>query len=336
MTVRQPTSLLWFAAPLAAVYAAAFFIVEVLPRADAPDAVAAGLTFDLVVLVPALFYVAVVRGRGWPTVTLAPVVLLSFGAASLLVPAKHRALLNALAYALPAIEIALVGYVGYKAWRVVRANREASAAGGDFYDRVREALRGAFDVPAVVGALAYEVSLFHYAFAVRRAERPEHGFTYHRRSGYGAVFSAVLVAAAVELVAVHLLLQAWSETAALVHVALSLYGVVWLTGDYRAMRRRPHELRADGLRLRYGLRWDLDVAWDRVARIRRTRQPATGDDYLSTVPVGSPRYVIELRGPVAATGPYGIARDVRRVGLIVDEPEPFEERLREVGVAIEP
>ncbi|CAN5533633.1 hypothetical protein BH23BAC4_BH23BAC4_03470 [soil metagenome] len=336
MTLRHQTSPLWFVAPLLAIYTAAFFVVEVLPRADAPGAVASGLTLDLVVLVPVLYYAILVRGRGWPAITLAPVILLSFGAAKLLIPPEHQSLLSAFGYALPAVELALVGYVGFRAWRIIRAKREASAAGGDFYDRVRETLRGAFDVPSVAGALAYEVSLFHYAFSLRRMEAPEHGFAYHRRSGYGAVFAAVLMVAALELVAIHFLLRSWSETAALVHIALSLYGVVWLVGDYRAMRRRPHELRATGLRVRYGLRWDLEATWDQVALARRTRQPAPGDDYLSTAPVGNPRYVIELHAPIRATGPYGIMRDVRRIGLIVDEPVAFEERLQSLGVKIEP
>ena len=326
---------LWFAVPLFAVYAAAFFVIEVLPRADAPDTLAAGLTLDLVVLVPALYYTVLVRGRGWPAITLAPVFLLSFGAASLLVPTEYHALLNAIGYALPAVELALVGYVGYKAWRVVRANRSARKAGGDFYDRVRETLRGAFDAPTAAGALAYEISLFHYAFSIRRAEPPEYGFSYHRRSGYGAVLAAVLMAAAMELVGVHFLLRSWSETAALVHIALSFYGIIWLVGDYRAMRRRPHELRASGLRVRGGLRWDVEATWDQVSLVRRTRQPIAGDGYLSTVPVGSPRYVVELCEPTEVTGPYGITREVQRVGLVVDDTEAFEERLRSLGVQVE-
>lgn len=336
MIVRQPTALLWFAVPLLTVYAAAFFIVEVLPRVSAPGAVAAGMTVDLVILVPALYYLVLIRGRGWPAITLAPVFLLSFGAASLIVPAEHRSLLVAIGYALPVVELGLVGSVGYKTWHVVRASREASSAGGDFYDRVRETLREAFDVPAIAGALAYEVSLFHYALVARPAEPPEHGFAYHHRSGYGAVLAAVLMAAALELAAGHFLLKSWSETAALIHAALSLYGVVWLVGDYRAMRRRPHELRAAGLRVRYGLRWDLRASWDQVSVVRRTRQPAPGDDYLNAVPVGSPRYVVELRTPVEATGPYGVTRSVQRIGLVVDEPEAFENRLRSLGIQLGP
>jgi hypothetical protein len=332
--LRQPTSPLWFAAPLVAIYAAALVVLEVLPRTAAPGLIAGGLTVDLVVLVPALYYAVMIRGRGWPAITLAPVFLLSFGAASLAVPDEHHALLGVIGYALPAAELALVGFVGYKAWRVARANRAAREAGGDFYDRVRETLRGAFDAPAVAGAFAYEVALFHYAFAIRRAEAPEHAFSYHRRSGYGAVLAALLMAAGLELVGVHVLLRSWSEAAAWVHVALSLYGVVWLVGDYRAMRRRPHELRAAGLRVRYGLRWDVEVAWDRVAVVRRTRRPPEGEGSLNTVPLGRPRYVVELREPAEATGPYGLTREVRRVGLIVDDVERFEQRLRGLGVQI--
>lgn len=335
MTIRWPTSPLWFIAPLLAAYTAAFFVIGILPRAGSPGAVASGLTVDLVILIPALYYVIFIRGRDWAAVTLAPVFLLSYVAASLLIPAEHHALLSAIGYGIPAIELALVGYVSYKAWHVVRANREARTAEGDFYDRLRETLRGAFDVPAVVGAIAYEVSLFHYAFSFRRTETPAHGFTYHRQSGYGAVFAALLMIAAVELIAVHILLLMWSGTAALIHAALSLYGAVWLVGDYRAMRCRPHELRASGVRVRYGLRWDLKATWSQVACVRRTRQPAPGDDYLSTVSVSSPRYVIELRESVEATGPYGITRDVQRIGIIVDDREAFEARLRSLGVHIE-
>ena len=72
MTVRQSTSPLWFVAPLLIVYAAAFFIVEILPRVSAPGALAAGLTVDLVILVPGLYYAVLIRGRSWPAITLAP------------------------------------------------------------------------------------------------------------------------------------------------------------------------------------------------------------------------------------------------------------------------
>ena len=333
MTVRRHTSPLWFAAPLLAVYAAAFFIVEVLPRSSAPGAVAAGLTLDLVVIVPALYYAVLVRGRGWPNLTLAPVFLLSYAAASLIIPAEHHGLLSAIRVAIPVVELGLIGFVGVKAVQAVRERRRPT--GGDAYDRIRETIEGALGATVIAGVVAYEAALLCYAFSVRAATPPDGGFSYHRRSGYGAILAAVLMAAALELVGIHFLLRMWSETAVWVHAALSLYGVVWLVGDYRAMRRRPHEFGASGLRVRVGLRWDVSVSWDEVVAVRRTRRPALGDGYLSMVPFGSPRYVVELRAPVEATGPYGLPRRVQRLGLTVDEPEAFEARLRALGVAVE-
>ncbi len=335
MTFRQATSPLWFAVPFVVVYAAAFFVVEVLPTVDAPGTVAAGLTLDLVVIVPALYYVVLVRGRKWPAITLAPVFLLSFGAASVIVPDAYHGLLNAIRYALPVVELTLVGYVAYRAWHVVRSGRDARSEQRDFYVRMRTMLRVALDVPVAAGVLAYEVSLFRYAFSFRSRAATEGGYSYHRRTGYGAVLTAILIAAGFELAAAHVLLRLWSETAALVHLAVSLYGIVWLVGDYRAMRQRPHELDIDGIRLRLGLRWDIEVSWEEVAAVFRARRPGSDDEYLSMAPIGNPAYIIEFRAPVEAIGPYGLVRKVRRVGLVVDDSAAFERALQRFGVRVE-
>lgn len=333
-TLERPLSRLWFAIPLAAVYLTTFLVLDLLPRTVAPGALATGLTVDLVVLVPALYYYTMIRGRGWPAITLAPLFLVSFGVASVVIPGEHQTLLSVIGYAIPAVEVGVLGYAGYHGWRVVRANARTGSERGDFYDRMRETLRGAFDAPAFTGALAYELSLLHYAFSLPR-RAPEHGFTQHRRSGYGAILAALLMAAGVELFGVHLLLRSWSEVAVWIHVGLSLYGIIWLVGDYRAIRSRPHVIGHGGLRVRCGLRWDVDLPWDRVASIRRTRVPPTDDGYLNAVPLGTPRYLVELSEPVRATGPYGTTREVRSVGILVDDAERFEDRLAEAGVRVE-
>jgi len=332
-TSSPGTSPLWFLGPLLAIYGAAFYIVEILPQATRPDLVAGGLTIDLVVLVPALFYVVLVRGRGWPSITLAPVFLLSVLAAFAIIPADHDAVLQAIGYGVPAVELVLLGFVGYKAWRIIRARRHETTE-PDIYRRMRAITRDAFDVPVVAHALAYEVSVFRYAFSGRRSTRPSHGLSYHGE--YTAVFYAILIAAGVELIAGHVLLSLWSSTAAIVHLVLGAYGVVWFVGDYRAMRRRPHELRPDVLRLHCGLRWEVEVPWSDVDAVRRTRRAPSGDDtYLSTVPIGDPRYVVSFRHPVEAIGPYGLTREITSAGLRVDDARAFEARLKDLGAAVQ-
>ena len=98
----------WFAIPLIGIYASAFFIITSLPGIAAPGIVAAAVTIDLIVVVPLLYYIVLVRGRKWPPVTVLPVFLLSFAAASFILPSDQQALLNAVGYALPIIEFAIL------------------------------------------------------------------------------------------------------------------------------------------------------------------------------------------------------------------------------------
>ena len=321
---------LWFLLPLCGVYAAAFGIVAALPRIDARSAVAFGLTLDLVVIVPALYYLVLVRGRGWPSISVVPVFLASFLAASWIVPAEHASLLGAIGYAVPVIELALIGYVLLKLRRVARAHGLRDEP--DFLDRVRRTLDEVIGARVASRIAAYEMAIFRYAFSFgRSAALPVGGFGYRSRSGYGVVLAAILMAATLELFGVHLLLRMWSATAAWIHLVLSIYAVIWVVGDFRAMRLRPHRIDTERLRLRCGLRWDLDVETARVARVRRTDAGAD----LSMVPWGAPSHVVEFDGEVLVDGLYGLTRRVRSVGVTFDDPTAFEGRLRELGVTCE-
>lgn len=179
--------------------------------------------------------------------------------------------------------------------------------------------------------LADEITMLRYLVRPPRTRpsREERTFTYHRRSGWGAVVLALSMAAGVEVVAVHALVSRWSLPAAWVLTALSLYGVLWLVADWRASRIRHLLLDGDRLLVGTGLRWTLSVPRESVVRIRR---PSVGEDFagdgkLSTAILQPPTVVLELGEPVLAEGPFGVSRDVTLLGLTVDEPERLEKAL---------
>lgn len=157
------------------------------------------------------------------------------------------------------------------------------------------------------------------------------GFTYHRSVGYGAVLAVIMVVGMVEVFAVHLVVERWSTNAAWLLTVLSLYSLVWLLRDYQAIRRRPILLTDDGLDFRIGLRWRLRVPWEAVAEVRpvgASFSPPKQSDYLHTVVLGSPRYLVELEQPLVASGPYGIEKHVTMVGFTIDDRAGFEEALK--------
>ena len=128
---------------------------------------------------------------------------------------------------------------------------------------------------------------------------------------------------AVEVVSVHLLARMWSERLAWVLTALGVYGALWLVGDWRACKHGPIRLDDGVLRIRFGLRWRLDVPLSRVAALRppTSKEMATkrAVDLRLALP-GSRWQVLELDRPVEAEGIYGLRRTVRTLGLGLDEP----------------
>lgn len=238
------------------------------------------------------------------------------------------------------LELALVLYVGR---RVVLARRHQALHGGsgraaaDLLERLRAILSEALPFPRLGEVVADEMATLYYGLFSwwRREEEPGPDvFSYHRKSGYGAVLGALLMVCAFEALGVHFLLQRWSPAAAWIFTILTLYGMIWMVGDARAQRLRPILL-ADGvLHVRIGLRWTLPVPLAAVAEVADARTvrpplPRRAPEYLRATVLGAPQLLLVLREPLTAQGPYGIRRTATRVGLGVDEPDRLRAALVE-------
>lgn len=334
-TLRSHVPLLVFGGFLLSVYGAAIFIISpVLATMPQPDILAAALTMDLAVLVPLVYYLVLVRRKGWPAFSVAPIFLLSLGAVSWLVPAEHQSLLQALEWLVAPVELFVLGYIGVKVVRMTRHFR-AQGEATDVYDRLREGFRQALGVRWAADVFAFEVGLFYYALFTWRtpveAEQDRFAFSYHRRSGYGPVVTAILVAMGIELIALHVLLHLWSPAAAWVMTALSGYGIVWIVGDWQAVRHRPVRIEDDALLLRIGLRWTVRVPFSQIEAVypARSKPPARKTPgYLEAILLGKPTYLVVCKEPVVAQGLYGIRKRVTTIGFALDDTPAFEAALQ--------
>jgi hypothetical protein len=334
--LRAGISLAAFGTCLVAVGLAALAIVVRLGGMEHAGIVAGGLTLDLTVVVPGLFYLLVARPRGWSRLTVLPVFLICILIAGQVIPAGHRQVLDLVGYAAVLAELALIGAAVRGALRWRRDCRAAFASAGDPYLGLRESAGSVFG-PVAGSVVAYEVALLGYACAgwtraARRACRAAPGeqvFTLHREVAYVPLIAALALALAVESTAVHLLVRLWSPVAAWTLTALSLYALVWLIGDLQAARLRPVCLSRDALCVRVGLRWTAVVPLARIAAVRDPRSATAADRraVLKAVLVGAPNRRLDLTAPVTAIGPYGISRRVTTIDLHVDEPVRFDAAL---------
>jgi hypothetical protein len=340
MNLVLPRTRVWiFAAVVAAIYSIEFLAASRMMRLSRPGIVAGAILFDLAVFVPGLYYLFFLRARK-SLVGLTPVFLLSLAGAAAVLPTGYHGLIGLVrVLAIPA-ELTLIGLV---ALRVRRFWREAALGGEavDVIDTLTNACAEVIGKSRLAEMLGYEVSVLYYAFCCwgkPAASGDGVAFSYHRRGSYGAIVAALLMVLPIEMVAVHFGLQSWSRAAAWVVTGLELYGALWLIGDFQAVRLRPIVVGDDALRVRVGLRWSVAIPYERIRearpRVRGEIVARRSPGYLSAALLVDPQIILELADPVQAKGPYGVSKEVTRVGLAVDDFAGLRAALASKGVSL--
>jgi membrane protein YdbS with pleckstrin-like domain len=293
-----------------------------------PDVAAWGVTFDLMVTIPALYYIALVRRGRASLASMIPLFAVCGLAARQIVPGANQQFLHQLGLAISApLELFAVG------WLVLRArNAKRMLGGGDAIDRLRaaalELTRNAVVAEVVVG----EVIVWYYAlFSWRRKPDVREGqtaVTVHEQSGWGAVLVALFIVMAGEAFGMHLVVQRWSTIGAWVLTGLEAYGMLWFIADLRALKLRPTVVDAAAIRIRFGLRWNAVIPRSAVLSVDRITGPTEKRPGLLKVAIiTDPTYLITLREPVTATSMFGIRREIRELALAPDDAAALEKAL---------
>lgn len=290
------------------------------------DLAAWGVTFDLTITLPLLYWFLVVRtGRARP-LTIAPVFLAGTLAAAALLPSPQDAFATQLRIAaITVIEVVLVIAL---ARRVIRRDRTRHT---DVHDRIRAAARTIAGDGRVAGMLASELSVMYYAFFgwKQKPDPEERAVTFHERSGWDVAVAALLLLLAAEGLAMHLFLSQWSSHAAWGWTALDFWAALWLLGDYQALRLRRTTVDGDTLRLRLGMRWSVDVSNAQIASVEAIRDERDWKrpGVLRIAILEEPRLLVRLREPLVADGVAGWRREFRELALAPDDDTILREWL---------
>jgi hypothetical protein len=215
--------------------------------------------------------------------------------AALVVPRGHQQFLHDLRFVSVPLELLTIALV---ARRVLR--------GGNLFGDGR--------VAAIVNA---EVAILAYAlFCWRKKSQRD-------IEGWGAVVAAFLMLLVFESIGMHLLVQHWNVKAAWIVTALDLYGILWLLGDYHALRLRPSFVRDGVLHVRHGLRWSADVALSNIAAVEPAPLDWKRKGILRLTLLDDPRFLIRLAEPVTVHGLAGIRRTVDTIAVNAHDAEAF-------------
>ncbi|NUM73852.1 hypothetical protein HUU40_05785 [candidate division KSB1 bacterium] len=338
MTIRMklPLNAYWafFLSFALTILAIELGIVSSIYFAQNPDVFSLALTLDFVLGIPALYYFLLVRKKQAPAITLIPIIILSLIIAGFVLPSSQQIYLDWLKKLIPVLELIVLGFVFSKIRKIAHHFHEAKRNEIYVTDALTASVKQALGNVPGLGFILTEFSLLYFAFAgwFKKFSSSDPGhlpFSYHRRSGYAAIAGVVLLVLITETTALHLLLQRWSALAAWIFTGLSIYSAFWLLGDYHAMRLHPIVLTREFLYLRIGLRWRAVIPLAEIIDIQNfSPREKKAADYLSLTVFGDPRFVIHCKQQVMMLGLFGIKREVRQIGLSVDDEKLFREELR--------
>ncbi|HVG24037.1 MAG TPA: hypothetical protein VND45_07775, partial [Thermoanaerobaculia bacterium] len=286
------------------------------------DVAAWGITFDLTISIPLLYWFVVVRTGHARPLTVAPLFLLGSAFAAWLLPASQQQFLRQLGSVVgPAAEVLLVGAL---VRRIVAARRNGSVASSDPYERIAAAARTIAGEGRVAEVIASEVTILCYALLGWRMKAEEtrgRVLTFHERNGWGTIVVCIYAIIAAEGVGMHLLLRLWNPLAAWAWTGLDLWAAMWLLGDYHALRLRRTFIDDHALHLRYGLRWSGVIPRDAIESVEAVRDQSQWKrkDVLKVAMFDAPRWLVTLREPVVIHGMAGLRKSVRAIALLPDQ-----------------
>lgn len=337
MLAKRRTPIFLFAFSLLFIYAVDITVVRSALFNAKPRALSAALLIDFALVVPILYYFCVIRTRRVPMLTIVPVMLLGIAAAFIVLPSEAANNLQNIKYLAVLPELAIAVYLFSKAKSTLQIYRHADIASGDFVERLRLSCRKSMGERVFVEVVVSELSVLYYALFSWRdvvpapPARTVH-FSYHRKSNWASILAALLMIVAAEGFAVHFLIGRWSNVAAWVLTALSIYGAMWLIGDYRAMCLRPIRLDEEALHIHLGLRWSARIPLCDIARVESPGLdfvPQKSSGYLRSTVLGEPELLISLKHENIADGLFGLKKRFRQVGVAPDEIGLFEATLDE-------
>ena len=145
-------------------------------------------------------------------------------------------------------------------------------------------------------------------------------FAYHKV--INPLVATFLVLQVIEIVVVDLLVSHWNETAALVLLALGIWGVLFFIAMMKAFRVYPVLLHEAELQVRGGSFVDFSLPLSAIASV----EPSISDaetrraNVLNAAILSHPNVVLRLSRPLEYRPLFGRPRMVERVAFRLDEP----------------
>ena len=308
----------FFAIALCA-YAISAFALRSIPETGYAYLASFAIPFDLMVVVPAAFYLLVIRKNKLSPFLLLPIIALGSFFVFQIAKPDNLMVVFAIAALVITTELFIALRILAKLMRVFNQSRQTSNDPSMWFRSLSQEL---IPLHRLATLLTSELSTMYYAFFSwkKQALIPQNSdsFSYHK-SGYISMMVVIACLMPVEIVPVHLLVSQWSSAAATVLSALSLYAILWLIGDCRASILRPITVSEDTITINSGIRFSTRIPLSSIDNVGSKDPNLSKEKVINLGIMGSPNIWLVFSHDIETDTLLGGTKQTRAIGLSVDD-----------------
>ncbi|MCT4622518.1 MAG: hypothetical protein N4A46_02760 [Schleiferiaceae bacterium] len=289
------------------------------------------ITSDLLLTIP-LVYLLLIRRSPIPKTTVIPVMVIGLLVGSYFLPQQNQTYLELFKnWAFPVIELSILSFVIIKVRKAIKTYGRLKGKSPDFYVILKDVCSEILPKKLVL-PFATEVAVFYYGFIQWKAKQTKSNeFTYHKKSEALSLLGGIIMIIIIETIAFHFLVAKWNVIAAWVLTGLSIYTAIQFFGFAKALTQRPIIITDKELFLRYGIMNESRICISDVESVILSKKELQKNKLTKTLsPLGeieSHNVIITLKRKYTLTGLYGIKKNYKKIGLHIDEPFEFKEKI---------
>lgn len=296
-----------------------------------PDYLAIGITFDLLLTVPFIYFL-LIRKTNIPKTTVFPFIILGVVLCSIILPSENQQYLNLFkTWILPIVELSVLLYVIYNVRKGIKSYKQKKDLSIDFFTALKNTCYEILPKNVVIPVVT-EIAVFYYGFIYwKKRELKENEFSYHKDSGTITLLIAIIFIVVIETVVLHILLIKWSSFAAWILTFLSIYSGIQIFGFVKSMLKRPISIENNTLFLRYGIMNETTINLKNIDNIEISSKDIELNKETRKLSflgeLESHNIIIHLKEENELIGLYGIKRGYKNLALYVDDKVEFKNRI---------
>ncbi|UOE49104.1 hypothetical protein MTO98_32425 [Mucilaginibacter sp. SMC90] len=300
--------------------------------------VATGFMADIVVTFPVVYYFLIIKPFKQKLWRIMLVITCCCGVAYLILPAEQQGYIIQLRKLTAGLELGMLIYFISKIRHIQKAYKQLQAEFPDVAFNLHKSMEMVLGDGVPVKIMASEITIVRFGLLCFKREKgiPTNvkRFSIHKNSGYAALFGVIMAVSVIEMVAFHLFLTRYSELAAVIVTILSVYGCLFITGDFSALLKSPVLLLENKLLLRAGLRYRTLVKLDNIASVEKVGGSFEPDAkcFKGGVMKNTFNVLITFKEPVIIERHYTKPAESSQMVLSIDEVDDFIETLIAKGV----